>query len=312
MLSFSKYNHLVENVNYDEVVSELTSLGYTNIKQITRSKLAILTNDNRIDVLIDISSKLAGAVYDQTPKSDSSAGRVNYKGVMILAKPASRQGVASAGVTNEYTLVAAINKHTASGPINIRFEAKNKNYEVLGCVEAQPVGGDTAGRKKADIVLIDFRGKHYPISIKKDNAEIWESADSYFGEQALTIINQALSRDEINMQEERGIYKISPNIAVEATKQEKNDVVFGSDIEPNGCVITKSFSSRDFKLDDENLTIQVSHIITSLRDVERTDKDVFFLIRNDKTRKSIKQYPGIRVLAVYRTRIGRTVKVLKR
>jgi hypothetical protein len=303
---------LFEQVAFEQVVDELKVHGYVNIKKMSSKKLAVLTNDNRIDVLIDISSKLPGARYDQTPRSESSAGRVEYQGIIILAKPASKQGKASAGVTNEYTMVATINSFTASGPINILLEGKNKNFEIMGCVEARPVGGDTAGRKKADIVLIDTTGKHYPISIKKDNAEIWESADSYFSEEATRIINQALAKNEIAMSEDRGIFKISPNIAVEATKREKEDVVFGSDLARDGCIVTRSFSSRDFNLDGETLKIQVSHIATTLRDIERTEKDVFFLIRNDKTRRSIKQYPGIRVLAVYKSRVGRTVKVLKR
>jgi hypothetical protein len=39
---------------------------------------------------------------------------------------------------------------------------------------------------------------------------------------------------------------------------------------------------------------------------------VMFLIRNDKTRKSIKKYPGIRVLASYKKRINRNVAVVQR
>jgi hypothetical protein len=57
--------------------------------------------------------------------------------------------------------------------------------------------------------------------------------------------------------------------------------------------------------------VTVSNIITKLEHVHG-DKDVFFLIRNDKTRKSIKEYPGIRVLASYKKRINKNVIVVER
>jgi hypothetical protein len=48
-----------------------------------------------------------------------------------------------------------------------------------------------------------------------------------------------------------------------------------------------------------------------MKDV-KGDKDVYFLIRNDKTRKSIREYPGIRILAAYKKRINKNVVIVDR
>lgn len=310
MLTFK--NYIAEQTIVNQVELELKSIGYTNIKKISGRKIAILTDDNRIDVLEDITTKLSNAKYDRTPKSDSSVGRVKYNNLTILVKPASRQGKASAGISNEYTFVSGINSITENGPINLVIKGRNKSFTIMGCKKAEAVGADTLGRKKADIVLTDIRGNSYPISIKKSNAETWESADTYFASEAKEIISRALENGDIELTQKGPVFSIKPNIAVEATKKEKIDVVFGSDIANNGAIVTGTFSSRSFILDDETLIIQCDHVATKLRDIENTDKDVYFLIRNDRTRRSIKDYPGIRVLAAYRKRIGRTVKVLKR
>lgn len=310
MKTFKEF--IVEQNLFNEIELELKNIGYTELKKISGKKIAVLTNDNRVNVLEDIASKLNGAMYDTTPKSDSGAGRVVYKGFNILAKPASRQGHASAGVSNEYTFVSTINSVTEKGPINVVIEGKNKSFNIMGCSGAEPVGGDTKGRRKADVVLKSINGDVYPISIKKANAEIWESADSYFSEEATKLIQEAIRKGNVELTQKGGVYVIQPNIAVEATRQEKIDVIFGSDIAQNGAIVTGTFSNKSFDFDGATLKINCDHVATSLRDIERTDKDVFFLIRNDKSRRSIRDYPGLRVLAVYKKRINRNVKVLKR
>lgn len=310
MKSFRTF--ITEQNELEQLVSELKGIGYAEIKRLSGRRIAILTNDNRIDVLQDIESKLSGATYDETPKSDSSAGRVKYRGVTILAKPASKQGRASAGISNEYAFVSGINSIAENGPINVIMEGENKTFKVMGCTGAEPVGTDTGGRKKADVVLKDIKGNTYPVSIKKSNAETWESADSYFSEEAAEIIKRAVDQGEAELIQTGGVYKLRPNIAVEATRQEKMDVIFGSDIRNNGVIITANFSSRSFNLVDETLTVKCDHVATSLRDIVNTNKDVFFLIRNDRTRRSVRDYPGIRVLAAYKKRINRNVKVMDR
>lgn len=299
-------------MTYEVVESMLKSMGYANLKKISSSKIAVLTNDNRVKTLEKIADNTKGAKYDTKPGSDSSAGRVVVAGITILAKPASKQGVASAGVENEHMIVNYINTACKTGPMNVIFNGDNNvTYEVFGCVGAKSVGADTAGRKKADIVLTDYQGKLYPISIKKDDAETWESADSYFGSEAEKIIDRAIKNGDTTLSGHGSYYTIEPNIAVEATAAEKRDVVFGSDLQNSGAVVTKTFKSNSFKQIDDLIEVDCSHVITDMKHV-KGDKDVYFLIRNDKTRKSVKKYPGIRVLAAYAKRINKNVKIVKR
>jgi hypothetical protein len=302
---------MLSHYTEESLITVLKSIGYTNIVKKSGNKFAILTDKNRSTILQNVASKIPNSIYDKTPTSKSSIGEVKIDKFSILAKPASRQGSASAGVNNEKILVDTINKLTKTGPINVIFKAPNKTYYVTGCFIAKSVGSDVSGRKKADIILIDQSNKLYPISIKKDNAEAWESADTYFNKQAKILIERAVSNRITTLVDKGTYFMIEPNIAVPATRIEKESVVFGSDIKNNGAVITKTFSPSSFNINEDTLTIECSYIITDINDV-KGDKDVFFLIRNDKTRKSIKEYPGIRILAVYKKRINPNIKVMSR
>lgn len=286
----------------------LESMGYT-VKKISGTKVAILTNDSRESVLADV-AKRAGARWDRTPRSDSSVGRVVISGISVLAKPASKQGGASAGVGNETVMVNTINRLCRTGPMNVIFkESASKRYAVRGCAGARSVGADTAGRKKADVILFDARGREYPVSLKKDDAEMWESADSYWGEKALALVERAVRSGKASVTPQGGYFTLEPNVALRATTAETRDVVFGSDLANGGAIITRTFAPADFKVKDDTVTVTVTDIITEMRDVNG-GKQVYFLVRNDKTRRSITKYPGLRVLAVYEARINSRVLVL--
>lgn len=298
------------NYSKEQIVMLLISLGFPSLKEMSSTRLAVLTSENRVSTLEKIKSGIKGAIYDEKPGSDSSCGRVKIGKFVILAKPSGKQGRASAGVENEDTLVNEINLRCKTGPINVLFKAKNKDFEVIGATGSKSVGADTAGRKKADII-IKTKARDIPISIKKSDAETWESADSYFGKEAKVIIDKAVEDGKTKLVSQGSYFTLEPNIAVEATKAEKEDTVFGSDLYPHGAVVTKTFTSTSFKFIGDVLVVECDHIVTELKDV-KGDKDVFFLIRNDKTRKSIKEYPGIRVLAAYKKRINKNVVVVER
>jgi hypothetical protein len=296
----------------DTVISLVESAGYTQIKKMSGNKIAVLTEENRVDVLKNINKKIKGSIYDKTPSSESSVGRVKVGGFVVLAKPAGKQGTASAGVGNEQFLVETVQKAIKKmGAVNVVFKAGAKTFKVPNCIKIESVGADTAGRKKADVVLYNKRNVKYSVSIKKDDAETWESADSYFSGEAKKIIDKAIKAKKTKLVSHGSYYTIEPNIAVTSTGKEKTDVVFGSDLSVNGAVVTKTFSKDDFDLSGESLVITVSNIITELSDV-KGDKDVYFFIRNDKTRKSIPEYPGIRILAAYKKRINKNVVIVER
>jgi len=296
---------------YDMAETILVAGGFL-IKKMSGNKIAVLTNENRMKIIESIKEMFKGSRYDPTPKSDSSMGRVIIGSLSIIVKPASKQGRASAGVDNEDMVVDYINTSCKTGKMNIVFAGANRvTFEVIGCVSAKTVGADTAGRKKADIVLTDYKGKTYPISIKKDNAETWESADKYFASEADKIISKAVADGITEIVSNGTYFTIEPNIAVKATVQETRDVVFGSDIEGKGCIVTETFKTSSFVSSGDTITINCSHVINKMQDV-KGDKEVYFLLRNDKTRKSLKKYPGIRALAVYKKRINKNVKVVQR
>jgi hypothetical protein len=290
---------------------------YGPVKKISSKRLAVLTEGNRSSLLEKISDEIPGAVYDRNPTSGSSVGFVRADGFSLFVKPKSKQGARSAGIENEVIVINSINniiKENAGMTIDVRFKSrKGQTQTIRNVTHCKEMGRDTSGRKKADIIL-ETSKLEYPISIKKDNAEIWESADSYYGMKAAKHISNLLEDNKIKLVPMGVVYKVEPNFAIKATKKETIEVVFGSDLlrGRRGSVIQRTFSSSDFKMDyNKNLlTIKVSSIIRKPEDV-KGNHTVWFLVRNDRTRKTIKDFPGIRVLAAYESRINSNVLRVK-
>ena len=301
------------NLSMDEIKSRLTAAGYNNFKdKSSRQVFVLVDNVNRVELLQKIEKIFSseGAKYDPE-KGQSSVGMVVVGRFSIGASPASKQGKKSAGLDNEDTLINNINSFVKNGPINIKFIAGKKTFKVDGVIKAIEMGRDTSGRKKSDVNLQTKSGKKIPISLKKDGAEMWESADSYYAKKAKDIIDRLIIDKKVTLSG-RNIKKITPNIAIKATKKEAKDVVFGSDLLGTGAVLYRTWKASDFKITENgNLEITSSKIYTNEREVENGDHSVYFLIRNDSSRKGSKIYPGIRVLAVGKTRINKNVLVVK-
>jgi len=291
------------------ISDKLIELGITNFKIINNKRIHIKTDDNRAKLLQYLAEIFNGKYIDR-PSSISSIGYVELdNGVKLVAKP---NKIYSAGVLNEKILVNHINKLHIENPINIRFVSENKTFECIGVKNCKATGTDVTNRRKADLVLQGI--KDYPISLKKDNAEIWESADQFAGAKAKKIIDKLVKENKVELElTDKGVYKIKPNVAFYPTTEEKRDLVFGSDILPNGAVIEKTFSGDEIYTmnDDSWFEIPVTYIITSLNDVEG-HRDVVFLIRNDSSRNSKHiGYPGLRVLAVFEKRLNKNVLIYK-
>lgn len=298
----------------DFLMAAVSDLGFKDFKKESGNRFAVITDDNRVEVLEKITQHLAqfGAVYDQDFGS-SSVGGVRVGKYGIFAKPKSKQGKASAGIQNEFTLIQMINDALADGPLNLVFNAGSKKFTVPMAVRAEAVGGDTADRKKSDVNVFDKDGNVYPLSLKKDKAEMWESADSYWGAKMKKIVEREVKKGTVRVEPHpkvRSVFTITPNLAIKASSQETKAVVFGNDILPNGCVLEKTFNGK-YKIDSdsESVIIDVTKIISSPREL-KGDYEVYFLIRNDSSRKGSK-IPGLRVLAVKKTRINRNVKVIE-
>lgn len=263
-----------------------------------------ISDGNRIETQQEIAKYIHGEV-DSHPLNVSSIGCVKVGNVKILVKTAGRTGKNSAGVENEHMLVDAINAVcNKTNKIDLKFQDQNgKVFMCKNVSGADAVGTDTANRKKADLIIHGSEYE-YPISLKKDNAEIWESADSYEGEEALAILDAALGNGVTSIEEDdNGIAKISPSIAWKADDSKSADVVFGSDIMPTGCIIQKTFGRQVLQQTGaDEWTCNVTTVMTSLDDIPESH-EVWFLLRNDSTRTLAKKIKGLRVLAVFKSRV---------
>lgn len=305
-----------------DILRRLRLLGYTNFKPKSGLALSVLLDDGsvraRTAAMNAIEREFADreAVWDRTPTSSSSIGTVFIDDSKIFVKPSSRQGRSSGGLENEDSLRSEIDEILSDleDPITVEFVTdRGKRFTVKNVIDAVDAGSDTKNRKKSDLNLITTTGI-FPISIKKDNAMYWESADSYWGDKAADYIESLLSSEQIGMVDRGGYYSVVPNFAVKATEEERKDVVFGSDILGKGAVIKRTFSSRDFDFDPitATLTVNVSEIITKSSDLDGSPMDVWFFVRNDRTRSSVPGYKGIRVLATYEKRLNPNVLRVER
>jgi len=299
-------------VTISDIEKRLRKMGYNKFKKESSKTISILTEGNRVDVLEKVEKNLQdmNAKYDPN-KGSSSIGAVVADKFTIKARPASKQGKGSAGLGNEDAMINGIEQFTKNGPMTVCITDGKKKYEYKNVIGVEEVGRDTTNRKKADVRLKIKGGGKIPISIKKDNAEIWESADSYYSSIAKKVVDREEVRGTIAIEQKGSISYMQPNLGIKTTNSEKRDVVFGSDLLNKGFVVVKTFRGSDFQMskDGDMLYVYVTQIIDKISDLKGKD-DIFFLIRNDSSRKGSKIRPGLRVLAVKGTRINKNVKVV--
>lgn len=264
-------------------------------KQISCNRIAVYTSNNRNELLLAIHKKIAGSIHIDKPISISSIGGIKTDNILIVVKPLK---VSYPGLDNEHYLYDMLKYHTNPKPVNVVFRSSNKEYKIDQVAHANLVIS-SVGNRKADISLINTHGDIFSISLKQDDAEIWESSDSYFAEEAASII-----RNSPTLLHDNGSYfRIDPQIAVKATREENRKVIFGNDIFGNGRVLIRTFKNVDFERIGGTLYITVSKIIKDLRCLNK-EHQVYFLIRNDKARRGIPGYPGIRSVAAFQSRIS--------
>jgi hypothetical protein len=308
-----------------DIVSALEELGHENSK-IDGNKIHVLVqipdgekkNEFRKkvlnDLLIALKGKMpkSGAMYSPD-KSISSLGGIifNNSTVAVAVKDSGNQGENSAGVANEIELASIIQSVVEKyGSANVTFQdPRGKKLTIKNCTSVDIAGRDTTERKKADVVLRSERGS-LPISIKELNADMWESADSLFGDKAKQIIKKLMDDGTIELEtigEKRNkrtgqsipVYKLSKEIVVEPTPEEALNAIFGSDISPKGGVVIQTFKPQHFTQDGDNIKVDAHAIIAKKEDIPESHLMVW-LIRNDSTRNN--PLPGLRTLGVTLTR----------
>lgn len=259
--------------------------------------------------------------------------------IKILAKPAKKSSDGTltkmkAGLDNEDRIVLAVRQLTGakdekdmSGtPINIVFTAKAGHkapFTVNDVVNCKGVGKETQDRKKADIKLITKNGIEVPISIKKDNAEIWESSDTYFGPVAKDIferldlmaqISYAKEKQTVvtskrgkTSKEERYSWKLDKGSEIKVKITDPKiikDVCFGSDILGSGFIVQKTFTTTPLEFKDDKNGIRtfmcpVSFLAMTVDEIVKSSHCVYLLIRNDADRANASMgYRGLRVIVM--------------
>lgn len=292
-------------MNINTITQILNKNGFKNIKQISSKRIFVFVplreRPQTLKQVLKIFKKY-GSKHNPKLYHVSSLGAIEIHDIIIGIKPNEKQGNNNAGIQNELFLFKEIKSFIKKNKkISIKFKNKNKQIIYKNIVGIKHTGRVIQARQKADIILTDYTGKIIPLSLKKDNAQMWESADTYYKHIAKKYLIKLLQKNKIIIKKN----KIIPKVAIEATTKESNDVIFGSDIKNNGLVIQKSFSKNDFKPNKKTLTINCTHIFQSLKHIPKTHKP-WFTIGPSKARNVPEFFPGLRIVARYYSDVSHT------
>ena len=302
----------------EDIKEVLEKNGYTNFKE-AGNKLQVLAqipdgakkNEYRVNIMNDLLRVLkksfpkSGVEYSDDARLSSIGGIIFADSlVKVLIKDSGKQGDQSAGVANEIELAGIISSMIEQyKKVNVKFiDPRGKKLVLKNVTEVDVAGRDTADRKKADVVL-KSKGDQLPVSIKKVNADMWESADSMFGKRAREILDKLISDrvvklNKIKMRGNQPVYELSKEIVMEPTEEEAMQAIFGSDINPKGGVVVQTFKPEHFVQEENNITIECHAVIASKEDIPESHIMVW-LLRNDSDRNSKTMgIAGIRPLGV--------------
>ena len=188
----------------NQTKKELAKLGYKDedIVPITKSKIKLLVPaKERMNVINTLVSKLK-YTWDKDIKGSSIGGVVAKDGTIIIPKPKEKQGGGSAGLGNESFLANKIKEtvEEVGGPITVVVKGDNgKSIRFNGVTDAEEAGRDTSGNKKSDIRLIAGSKVVGNLSLKQENASMWESADKRYKELMLKLVNKLKTKPYKNL-----------------------------------------------------------------------------------------------------------------
>ena len=311
----------LKTVTKHDVEQTLRKAGYEDFK-INGNKINVLVqipsgqqeSDFRVAMLDEILIELKKVYRNQVQFSNdpglSSLGGVVFGNspVTVVVKDIGKQGNKSAGVGNELEMAgliaSVIQTYTAA---NITFvDPRGKKMTIKNCTNVDVKGRDTADRKKADVVLSSDKGS-LPISIKKLNADMWESADTMIGARARVVLDKLVKEGLVKLKKigERKtrsgsvpVYALSKEIVMEPTEEEALSAVFGNDLNPKGGIVVQTFKPEHFVQDGPTVTIDCHAVITNASEIPESHLMVW-LLRNDSTRNGgTLGVAGIRPLGV--------------
>jgi hypothetical protein len=315
--------NLIENLSKPDIEAVLKKAGYGDLK-VTGNKIGVLVQipDGEKKELFraQILKQVLALMQKNFPESDptlsmdarlSSIGGIEFADnpVKILVKDTGNQGEQSAGVANEIEMASLLQSVIGRyGSVNVTFvDPRGKTLTINDCTAVDVAGRDTGGRKKADVVLQSPK-RNLPISIKKLNAEAWESADNLFGKKAREIIDKLVKDKQVKLNKlektrnGEPVFALSKEIVIEPTEEETMSAIFGSDLNPKGGIIIQTFKPEHFVQTGQDVTIEAHAVIASRADIPESHLMVW-LLRNDPGRNSTALgIPGIRVMGATLTR----------
>jgi hypothetical protein len=283
----------------EDTIKDLKKLGYKDedIVPISKNKIKLLVpakeRKNVIDTLV---SKLK-YTWDRDLKGSSIGGVIGKDGTIIIPKPAEKQGGGSAGLGNESFLANKINQTVEEvGPITVVFKSKGKTIKYNKVDAAEEAGRDTAGGKKSDIRLLSNGKVIGNLSLKQENASMWESADKRYKDLMIKLVNRLINKPYANLglaqSDKKDIYRLyNPKtdeeyggiIITGLDKSDINSIVFGTDT-PKTVVVKETFDESDFSLSGNVLTVTVHDLLTDIKDIEGSKYEPILVIRHDSTR----------------------------
>lgn len=345
-MRYHEIRNLLEEINKDKTPAVAPKpVSKAQVEQILRKNgyEQLKPQGNKINVLVQIPAgrkkaefrtailqEILKLLQTQLPESDaeftndpgvSSIGGIVFTDspVIVVVKDSGKQGDQSAGVANELELASLLQSLIQKyGTANVSFvDERGKRMTIKNCTNVEVAGRDTSNRKKADVVLTSERGS-LPISIKKLDADMWESADNLFGERARKVLDKLIADGAVKLEKigdrkmKTGsipVYELSKEIVMEPTEEEAMQAIFGSDLNPKGGVVIQTFKPEHFKQVDNNVTVEAHAVITNKAEIPESHLMVW-LLRNDSTRNGGSLgIAGIRPLGVTLTRgIGKTGK----
>jgi len=248
--------------------------------------------------------------YNSTPTGFSSIGYFIYGQSKFGIKPSEKQGGKSAGLDNEEIFVNSINALLEDGPKDVKIIAGDKFITFNDVTQVQSTGRSTSDYSKSDANFYSDNEDLGGVSLKKDNAIYWESADVRFASEVKNLVKAITSGklgDEISyvsLEDNRGnpdpdiirMYNKKENkpiagaIIKDLPEQDVKQSIFGNDDSP---VVIKTWRPSDFTVEGDTIIVKASKIYTDLEDVAKDKALPVLNIRHDKTRRATR---GLRAL----------------
>lgn len=283
----------------EDTIKDLKKLGYKDedIIPISKNKIKLLVPAKERKNVIDTLVNKLKYTWDRDLKGSSIGGVIAKDGTIIIPKPKEKQGAGSAGLGNESFLANKINQTVEElGPITVVFKSKGKTVKYNKVDAAEEAGRDTAGGKKSDIRLLSNGKVIGNLSLKQENASMWESADKRYKDLMIKLVNRLIKKPYANLglaqSDKKDIYRLyNPKTKEEyggiiitgLDKSDINSIVFGTDT-PKTVVVKETFDEGDFSLSGKVLTVNVHDLLTDIKDIEGSKYEPILVIRHDSTR----------------------------